>query len=122
RKKEAGNVFGAGTRTNVTIFVGVKDSKHTGNCELFYHDIGDYLSRDEKLQHIDAASLESLDWQQIVPNSHGDWLNQRSDHFTTWPAIGAKKPEPGQIRVFKTFSAGLQTNRDAWVYNSSRTV
>src|SRR5699024_3053922 len=51
----------------------------------------------------------------------GDWTDQRSDHFTTWPTLGAKKPAPGQITVFRVLSAGLQTNRDAWVYNSSRT-
>src|SRR5690625_3838594 len=118
-KREGGNVFNI--RVGTAVFIGVKDPSHAGGCELYYHDIGDYLSREEKLQRIENSTLTTLQWENITPNNHGDWINQRSDHFTTWPVIGNKKPAPGQISVFKTYSAGLQTNRDAWVYNFSRT-
>src|SRR5690625_3917416 len=119
-REEGGQIFGAGSQATIAIFIGVKDPERTGPCELFYTQTADFLTREEKLATIDASSLETLDWQKITPNTHGDWLHKRSDHFTTWPTIGTKRPKPGQITVFKTHSAGLQTNRDVWVYNSSR--
>ncbi|WP_200171389.1 DEAD/DEAH box helicase [Tomitella cavernea] len=119
-RKEGGKVFGAGSRNTVAIFLGVKNPAHTGPCEVFYHDIGDYLSRDDKLDRVDKATLTDLSWTAVTPNSHGDWLGQRDDAFATWPAIGNKKPKPGQITVFAAHSRGLATGRDAWCYTSSR--
>jgi len=120
RQKEAGNVFGGGSRNTVAIFIGIKNPTHTGPCQIHYADIGDYLTREQKLQTIADNTIETLDWQTIIPAPDGDWINQRDETFHTWPTIGSKKPGPGTKAVFATFSAGLQTNRDAWVYNYSR--
>jgi predicted helicase len=119
RKKEKGNVFGGGARTTVAIMVGVKDPAHTGACEIFYHDIGDFLTREQKLDIVDHSTLESIDWQHITPNAHGDWINQRDDKYMLWPAIG-EKHTAAETTVFTTYSRGLETGRDAWVYNFSR--
>ncbi|MFE5117653.1 type ISP restriction/modification enzyme [Arthrobacter koreensis] len=121
RKKERGNVFGSGGRTTIGIVIGVKNPAQTGPCEISYRDIGDYLTREDKLRIVADADLTSIDWTPIAPNTHGDWINQRDDTFTTWPAIGAKKAEPGQVAVFRTFSMGLNTAKDAWCQNFSKT-
>ncbi len=121
-RKEGGKVFGAGSRNTVAIFIGVKDPTHAGPATIRYRDIGDYLSRDDKLLILDADPLTSIDWQSVTPNTHGDWINARNDEFATFPAIGDKKAKPEDIVVFQTFSRGLETARDAWVYNSSRDV
>src|SRR5699024_8854963 len=84
-----------------------------------YCQVGDGLSAGQKLRTLDNANLSSFDWTSIEPNIYGDWLGQRDDMFSTWPAIGTKKPEPGQITVFKVLSRGVETARDAWVYNFS---
>ena len=48
RRKEAGNVFGEGTRTPVAITLLVKKPKtKSEKAKVYYHDIGDYLSREE---------------------------------------------------------------------------
>ena len=39
-----------GTRTPVAIMVLVRDPAHRGECQIHYKDIGDYLSREEKLR------------------------------------------------------------------------
>ncbi|WJY69104.1 DEAD/DEAH box helicase [Corynebacterium auris] len=116
RRKEAGNVFGGGGRTTIAITIGIKDPEKSG-FQLHYRDIGDYLSAEEKLRIVSASSIESIDWQDITPNSEGDWINQRSEEFATWPVIGEKKGV--STTFFESFSAGLQTNRDAWVYSFS---
>ncbi|MCR5913834.1 DEAD/DEAH box helicase [Corynebacterium sp. zg254] len=112
RQKEAGNVFGAGTRTNVTVTIGIKDPAKTG-FELHYRDIGDYLSAEEKLNIVETSTIESIDWQTITPNEQGDWLNQRTADFSTWPVLGEKKAN--STKFFVNYSLGLATGRDVWV-------
>ncbi|WP_261625106.1 DEAD/DEAH box helicase [Nesterenkonia marinintestina] len=120
RRKEKDNVFESGSRATVAIMIGVKDPTHTGNCVLYYRDIGDYLTREDKLGIIRESTITSTAWEIITPNSKGEWINQSSDIFDTLPPLGDKKSETGQTPVFRTYSPGLQTNRDAWVYNFSR--
>ena len=116
RKKEAGNVFGGGSRTPISVAICVKDPNKSGFA-LHYRDIGDYLSAEEKLAIVNTSTIENVDWQSIVPNQHGDWLNQRSDEFATWPVIGEKKDTV--TTFFGAYSAGLKTGRDAWSYSSA---
>ncbi|WOI90322.1 DEAD/DEAH box helicase [Rhodococcus qingshengii] len=121
RQKEKGNVFGSGARTTAAIFIGIKNPAHTGPCEIHYRDIGDYLTREDKLRIVSEGQLGTVDWQSITPNSHGDWTSQRDDTFTTWPAIGNKKSTVGAMTVFAAHSRGLATGRDPWCYDYSQT-
>lgn len=115
-RKEGGKVFGSGSRASVAITIGVKDPTKTG-FRLHYRDIGDYLSAEEKLEIVKASSVPSMEWQSITPNKDGDWLNQRSEEFATWPVLGEKKGS--STKFFHELSMGLGTSRDSWVYNFS---
>lgn len=119
-RKEGGKVFGSGSRATVAITIGVKraDGDHSP-CSIHYRDIGDYLSTEEKLRIVGSSSLGTIDWQKLTPNHHGDWINQRNADFETWPVLGQKRGPKKTDVFFSQFSAGLQTNRDAWVYNFS---
>ncbi|MBO9494314.1 DEAD/DEAH box helicase [Thalassotalea sp. G20_0] len=118
-RREGGKIFGSGSRTPVTISIMVKDPGHVGACELFYHDIGDYLSREEKLAIIEEfASVDGIEWQKITPNAEGDWINQRDPAFDRFMPLGDK--EASSDVLFDIYSLGVTTNRDAWAYNMSR--
>lgn len=117
-RKEGGKVFGSGSRNTVAITFGVKDPS-SPSCTIHYRDIGDYLSATEKLDIVQHASMKSLPWTTIEPNKYGDWLNQRSEDFGTWPVLGDKKNTQDK-KFFTKYSAGLKTGRDAWCYGSSR--
>ena len=122
RKREAGNVFGGGSRTPVAICVLVKDPSHTGEAVLHYRDIGDYLTREEKLDIIaEEGSIANTEWEVIVPNEAADWIDHRDEKYDTYQPIGDKatKGKPNTPGVFQLYSLGLATNRDAWVYNFS---
>jgi predicted helicase len=116
RRKERDSVFGQGARTTVAITLLVKNPAHTGPAVIRYRDIGDYLTREQKLAVIAGSSLTDEGWREITPNRSGDWISQRNDTFAAYTPISAKDGGPG---IFATHSAGLQTNRDAWVYNHS---
>ena len=114
--REGGQTFGAGSRATVAIMLLVKQPGPVpeGGEVISYHDIGDYLSREEKLAAVAETSIGGLPWQRITPNEHHDWLNQRDDRYDRLVPLAG---ETGA--VFHTASNGLVTRRDAWVYNSS---
>lgn len=123
RRKEKDNVFGQGTRTPITISILVKKTNTEKHGKIYFHDIGDYLSRDEKLEKI--SNLKSLQgitsangWTVISPNEHGDWVNQRDNSFGGFINIGSKK-EKNSTTLFDNYSKGLMTGRDAWCQNLS---
>lgn len=124
-RKEGGKIFGSGSRTPIaiTILVKKKQKKKTESAKIFYHDIGDYLSREDKLRIIKQMgdiSNPAMMWKNIVPNEHGDWLNKRNEMFKLFiPIEPEKKFAKGQRSFFEGYSLGLGSNRDAWVYNSS---
>ncbi len=120
RRAESGNVFGAGSRTTVAIILAVKDPAHHGDCVLHYRDIGDYLSREQKLEIVEASIVETLEWSELEPNERGEWINQSSGSFENYTPLGDKESDSNHASVFLTYSAGLKTGRDAWCYNSSQ--
>lgn len=120
RRKEAGGIFGEGSRTPVAITIMVRDPAHAGPCELSYYDIGDYLSREDKLDIIEGfGSVDSIEWQRLVPNPEGDWINQRDPAFDKFVPLG-DKDDTDVKTVFGIYSQGLLSARDAWAYNMGR--
>ncbi|MFJ8982767.1 DEAD/DEAH box helicase [Streptomyces sp. NPDC102282] len=121
-RKEGGKVFGSGSRSTVAILILIKGGiggGTSGGCQLYYRDIGDYLSREDKLRIVTGQNLDTVEWQQITPSPEGDWINQRDERFTDFRAIGDKGKGP-DAPFFEVFSRGLETGRDAWVYNFSK--
>ena len=123
--KEGGKIFGSGSRTPIAITILVKKRKgcDTPKAKIYYHDIGDYLSREDKLRIIKQMgdiSNPAMMWKNIVPNEHGDWLNKRNEMFKLFiPIEPEKKFAKGQRSFFETYAIGVATNRDAWTYNFS---
>jgi predicted helicase len=120
RRKEKGNVFGSGSRTPVSITILVKKEDHVGPCEIHYQDIGDYLTREEKLHIIQTQqSITGGEWEVVAPNDSGDWVNHRDEKFGTYQVLGDKRGAVANP-IFEVHSSGVKTNRDAWAINSSK--
>ena len=130
-RREGGKVFGQGSRAPVAITVLVRhaSSRHEG-CRILYHDIGDYLKREEKLGIVgDAESIAGIaranqksGWREIVPDEHHDWIGQRDAAFQDLYPIGTKEAKAGKADdvVFRLYSSGYKTSRDAYTYNFSK--
>lgn len=122
-RKEGGKIFGSGSRAPIAISLLVKNPSANTHGRIFLHDIGDYLSRDDKLEKISGyASIAGIPvdaWQAITPDEHGDWMKQRDGGFAKFAPMGEKSGASTSV-LFETYSSGVKTNRDAWAYNASR--
>jgi len=124
-RKEGGKIFGSGSRTPISVTLLVKNpAVKNEKATIHYHDIGDYLSREEKLSIVKkfkSIGNDAMTWKTLSPNEHGDWLSQRNDVFDTFIGIEPeKKFDVKSQSIFNTYAIGVATNRDAWVYNFSK--
>lgn len=119
RRKERDNVFGIGSRAPVAIVFLVKNPNASERGEIYFHAVDDYLTREEKLAELKHnISILHTGPIEIVPDVHGDWLNQRDNLYSHFMRVDGKKTSEDSI--FRNYSNGVKTNRDAWIYNSSR--
>ena len=111
-KREGQNVFDIMAGVAITLLMKNPD-KAGKSGSINYYEFDDYLKRPEKLAIIkNADGLRNLAWKKIVPNEKHDWINQRGEKFDKFMGID---------EVFGMKTLGVQTNRDAWVYNFSKT-
>ena len=123
-RKEGGKIFGGGSRTPISISLLVKNpNEKREKAKIYYYDIGDYLTREEKLSKInDFKSIGSkkMDWQILNPNEEGDWINQRNDKFKDFIPLIDKDNKNNKETFFTMSSNGVVTSRDSWVYSYSK--
>lgn len=109
-RKEGGKIFGSGSRTPIAISILVKDG--SDDHEVHYHDIGDYLTREQKLLKLkDVKSVLNMEWKNIVPDKNNDWINQRDEAYENYSALYRE--------IFAEKAVGVVSSRDAWVYGFS---
>ena len=139
-RQEGGKLFGSGSRAAVAILILVKkpdpstpalprpaaqQSEHTvplrsggtiGGPEatIYYHEVADYQTREQKLALLAANRKSTIPWQTVTPDKYGDWIDQRSDDFQDLT------PLYGVEGIFDLNSPGISTNRDAWCHNFSK--
>lgn len=111
--------------TGVAITILIKKPKASDEtARIYYHDIGDYLSREEKLniiRNLGDISNPLMQWVSITPNEHGDWLNKRSEQFKLYtPLEPEKKFGKGNKSFFNVNGPAVASGRDSWVYNFSK--
>ena len=126
-RREGGKIFGSGSRTPVAITILIKNPKRQNKkAEIYYHDIGDYLSREEKLKIITnfkSCMNNKFPVKVLKPNGKNDWINQRNTTFENYIIIGNKKNKDLKQKFFcNSYSNGLLTSRDVWCYNTNKTV
>ncbi|SEN46994.1 Predicted helicase [Pseudomonas sp. ok272] len=122
--REGQNVFDTRSMTGIAITLLVKKTDPKSRGEIFYYDIGDDLTTEQKLDCL--KSLVSINgvasagsWTPIVPDRHGDWLRQRVDAFEKHILLGSKGANQ-KVKLFNSYSMGIKTNRDEWTYNFSK--
>ena len=94
-----------------------------GSAQIYFAAVADYLTREQKLAHLQSlGSLLKAPLTKLVPDSHGDWLNQRRSDFAHFLPVARKKntETDDTLALYTTSSFGLHTARDAWSFNANK--
>ena len=124
-RREGGKIFGSGSRAPIaiTLFVKNPNAEHEG-CRIYYKDIGDYLTREQKLWIVEnARSVDGVDeWESITPDENYDWVNLGDPTFKEQRPIGNQDTKSGVSKdaLFVMYCNGAGSGRDVWVYDFSQ--
>lgn len=121
-RKEGGKIFGSGSRTPIAITLLVKNpAKKQEKATIYYHDIGDYLTREQKLDIVKKfRSINNIEWKDIQPNEKNDWINQRDGVFDSLISLWSDNKYNKNSKSFYSINGpAISSSRDAWVYNYS---
>ena len=124
RRKEGGNVFDDQIRVGIGISLFIKKAEAVSKpTEIWIYSVDDYLKAREKQQILtDFGDYTNLPMKQARIDVKHTWLTEGLHaEFDTFIPMGRKeaKGKKGTATdvIFKTYSAGVKTNRDAWTYN-----
>ena len=118
------NVFGI--RVGVSINFFIKKSVVGGAPTLYYYRADDLWNGERKFNFLsERQHTGNVEWNAIQPDKQHTWLTEGLHaEFNTFIPIGTKaaKAQKGIATdvIFKTYSSGVKTGRDTWVYNFNR--
>ena len=119
------NVFGIRVGVSINLFVKTKQNP-SKTARIFYHRTDDLWNKKRKFDFLnDRQHIDNIEWQTIKPDERRTWLTEGlQTEFETFIPMGSKeaKAAKGEVEaaIFKTYSLGVSTNRDAWAYNFNR--
>ncbi len=116
------NVFGIQVGVSINLFVKKNGTGRPKKSKIHYFHTDEFCRKEEKYDFLnEKASIASIEWQDISPDSKHNWLTAGLDSsFDSFMPMGTKEAKTEKldsITIFKTFSLGVGTNRDEWVYD-----
>ena len=121
------NVFGIRVGVSINLFIKNRQ-KPSEVPRMFYYRTDDLWNRKQKFDFLNGRDhIGEIEWQTIEPDTRHTWLTEGlHTEFDTFIPIGSKDAKAGKGDaidvIFKTYSNGVKTNRDAWVYNFDRNM
>jgi predicted helicase len=119
------NVFGI--QVGVSISFLVKRRNNGANSgRIVYASAGEYWRKEEKYQFLDKAQqINGIEWREIIPDENNNWLTENLNaNFQRLLPLGNRLTKAAKSvdveAVFKTYSRGILTCRDKWVFNFGR--
>ena len=119
------NVFGIQVGVSINFFI-KRRGRTNSQAEIFYARVEESWRKEDKYRYLDTKEYyRNIEWQAIRPDQRYTWLTEglRAE-FETFIPIGTKEAKAAKGDavdvIFKIFSSGVATSRDAWVYNFDR--
>ena len=119
------NVFGIRVGVSINLFI-KKSSVRVESPNLYYYQTDELWNKKQKFDFLNESQhAGGVTWDAIQPDARQTWLTEGLHaEFDTFIPMGTKqaKSVKGEVEdvIFKTYSNGVKTNRDAWVYNFNR--
>ncbi|MEY9250383.1 putative helicase [Bradyrhizobium ottawaense] len=122
------NVFGIQTGVAISFLVKrrlKKGEHHT--CEVHYARRPEMEIAEEKLSWLAQTPLSRLSMETVRPDAKATWINHTNNDFETLLPLVNKatkraKSKRGESAIFSSYSLGVVTNRDDWVYDEDEEV
>ncbi|TAD94971.1 MAG: DNA methyltransferase [Bacteroidetes bacterium] len=119
--QQGGNIFNIMTGVSIAFLIKNENQKNE-KAKIFYHNIGDGISGQEKLETLQMLELDKIPFERIRPDAKNNWINLSESNFQELIPLIDKEVKAGkkQEAVFQLFSRGVVTQRDEWVYDFSK--
>jgi predicted helicase len=117
------NVFGIQVGVSINLFVRLAEAKATERqAKVYYQAVGGDWRKEQKYESLEkTGSVSAVKWKRLTPDRKSNWItNDTDEEFDNFIPIGSKeaKAKGGtDLAIFKTYSLGVSTNRDAVVYD-----
>jgi predicted helicase len=116
------NVFGIQVGVSINLFVRKRKAKEAKRrATIRYYAVARDWRKGPKYQFLDEkADIKGVKWTKLEPDDKGNWItNDTDEEFDAFLPIGSKEAKAGTSvpTVFRTYSLGVSTNRDAVVYD-----
>ena len=121
------NVFEIQVGVSINFFIRRHD-KTNSQAEIFYARVDELWRKEDKYRYLNSKEhYGNIEWKRITPDKRYTWLTEGfHPEFETFIPMGTKeaKRETGEAVdvIFKTYSLGVSTNRDAWARNFNRSA
>ena len=119
------NVFGIQVGVSINFFI--KRSGDTkSQAQVFYACVDEFWRKEDKHRYLDTEQhYQNVEWRLVTPDKYYTWLTEGlHTEFDAFIPMGTKEAKSvkgvGTDVIYKTFSRGVTTSRDAWTYNFSR--
>ena len=119
------NVFGIQVGVSINFFIKRRDNANS-QAEIFYARVDEFWRKEDKYRYLDSKEhYRNIEWKSIRPGQRYTWLTEGLHaEFETFIPMGTKEAKAAKGEavdvIFKSYSLGVSTNRDAWVYNFNR--
>ena len=119
------NVFGIQVGVSINFCIKRHDKK-ISQAEIFYARVDEFWRKEEKYRYLNSKEhYGNIEWERITPDKRYTWFTEGlQPEFETFTPIGTREARDakGEVQgvIFKAYSLGVGTNRDAWVYNFNR--
>ena len=122
------NVFGIQTGVAISFMVKrTSATKDKSPARVHYIRRPELETADEKLAFLASHPMRRLDFDEVQPDKTSNWVNLTNNDFETLLPLASKetkaaKTAAGERAIFKSYSLGVATNRDEWVYDETTDV
>ena len=116
------NVFGIRVGVSINLFVKTNHDQ-SERSRIFYYRTDELWNKKQKFDFLNEHQhIETIEWQKLQPDKRYTWLTEGLHaEFDTFIPMGTKEMKANKGTavnvIFKTYSSGVKTNRDAWTYN-----
>ncbi len=119
------NVFGIRVGVSINLFV-MRKGNESETPRIFYYRTDEMWNKKQKFDFLTQRQhVGTIEWKPLQPDARHTWLTEGLHaEFDTFIPIGTKAAKAGKGAavdvIFKTYSNGVNTARDAWAYNFNR--